>query len=84
MSKLRALFGGGGNQEEGGEETETPVSEEQAAPAAPAPEPVAEPALPLYVPTNPYSSVDDYAASLPAPDYVDLAGKASAAGSEAA
>ena len=83
MSKLRALFGGGGNQEEGHEETGTPVTEEQAAPAPPAPEPVPEPAIALYVPTNPYSSIDDYAASLPAPDYVDPAGKASAS-SEAA
>jgi hypothetical protein len=77
MGKLLGLFGGR-KQDEGGREAEGSAGE-QATPAAPAAEPAPIPdAHPLYVPPNPYASIDDYAASLPAPDFVDpAAGKAS-------
>lgn len=79
MGKLLGLFGG--SSEEG------PQAEAEASdapePAAAEPAPISEAPQPVYVETNPYASIDDYAASLPAPDYVDPAGKASA-GSEAA
>lgn len=73
MGKLSALFGGRDEQDEGSE------AEASAAEEAPQPEPPSIPdTQPVYVQTNPYASIDDYAASLPAPDYVDPAGKASA------
>lgn len=81
MGKLLGLFGRSENEAD--QTDEAPASEETA-PAAEAPAAVAETdqfataALPLGVQTNPYATIDDYAASLPAPDYVDPAGKASA------
>ena len=71
---MLGLFGR--SEDDGGQPAEAEASEE-------APQAVAEPtpipdAQPVYVETNTYATIDDYAASLPAPDYVDPAGKASA------
>jgi hypothetical protein len=76
MGKFSELFGGRGAQDDGGEPAEATASE-QAPQAVAGPSPIPD-ALPLVVETNPYATIADYAASLPAPDYADPAGKASA------
>lgn len=68
------LFGKKGGSSEDGETAE----EAPTAQAAPAPAPVAAPAPTPAPIRQSFSSIEEYAATLPAPDYVDPAGKASA------
>lgn len=72
MSKLLGLLG----RRKGDEGQDEESASEQATPQAAEPAPIPD-AQPVYVSPNPNASIDDYAASLPAPDFVDPAAKAS-------